>query len=84
MVFVDQLKTGRFIAEMRTSMGMTQRELAEKRVSPTLETMMEQRKTYQAGSGEPLPLILHSSRLQRQHRVDDPGALVLGQVGGAG
>ena len=36
--------------------GAPKRELAEKRLSSTLEAMMEQRKTYQAGSGDPLPL----------------------------
>ena len=36
--------------------GAPKRELAEKRVSATLEAMMEQRKTYQAGSGNPVPL----------------------------
>ena len=36
--------------------GAPKRELSEKRLSSTLEAMMEQRKTYQAGSGDPLPL----------------------------
>lgn len=36
--------------------GAPKRELAEKRVSAPLELLMEQRKTYQAGSGEPLAL----------------------------
>ena len=36
--------------------GAPKRERMEKRLSSTLETMMEQRKTYQAGSGDPLSL----------------------------
>lgn len=36
--------------------GAPKRELAEKRISGPLELLMEQRKTYQAGSGDPIPL----------------------------
>lgn len=36
--------------------GAPKRELADKRISPPLELLMEQRKTYQAGAGDPIPL----------------------------
>ena len=36
--------------------GVPKRELMEKRISHPLESLMEQRKTYQAGTGEPVAL----------------------------
>ncbi len=43
--------------------GVPRRELAEKRVSIPLETLMEQRKTYQLGDGgDPIPLCADSDK----------------------
>ena len=42
--------------------GAPRRELAEKRVSSEVEHLMEQRKTYQAGEGDPIPLSDENSK----------------------
>ena len=42
--------------------GAPKRELADKRVSSAVELLMEQRRTYQAGSGEPLALCADSDK----------------------
>ena len=42
--------------------GAPKRELAEKRISSAMELLMEQRKTYQAGAGEPVQLCADSDK----------------------
>lgn len=44
--------------------GAPRRELADKRVSGEVERLMEQRKTYQAGEGDPIPLSEENSKYQ--------------------
>lgn len=44
--------------------GAPRRDLADKRLSEEVEQLMEQRKTYQAGEGEPIPLSGETDKYQ--------------------
>ena len=70
--------------------GAPRRELADKRISPQLEQLMEQRKTYQAGDGEPLPLSEESDKYSVYTAVpilsegDVLGSVILAAAPGTG